>query len=104
MIYIARSGKAEHWRNLQRDYTPLMGNTLLSWSGTMFEYLMADLFIDSPRFSLLHESSYKAATIQSRSAVKGIWGVSESCYYEFDDELRYQYYAFGLKTFIEKRF
>lgn len=97
MIYIARSGKAEHWRNLQRDYTPLMGNTLLSWSGTMFEYLMADLFIDSPRFSLLHESSYKAATIQSRSAVKGIWGVSESCYYEFDDELRYQYYAFGLK-------
>ncbi|MFW5780048.1 MAG: glucoamylase family protein, partial [Bacillota bacterium] len=96
LVYISQSGKAEHWRNLQRDYTPLMGNTLLSWSGTMFEYLMSDLFIQSPRFSLLYESSHRAAVIQSRNTVKGIWGVSESGYYDFDDELRYQYYAFGL--------
>lgn len=96
LIFIAKSGKVAHWRNLQRDYTPIMGNTLLSWSGTMFEYLMSDHFIAPPRFSLLYDTAQNAATIQSKSKFKGIWGVSESGYYAFDDELRYQYYAFGL--------
>ena len=39
LIFIAQTSRVEHWRKLQRDYTPLYGNTLLSWSGTMFEYL-----------------------------------------------------------------
>lgn len=96
LVYISISGKDEHWRNMQRDYTPLLGNTLLSWSGTMFEYLMPDLFIEPPRFSLLYNSSRNASIIQSRNKHRGIWGVSESGYYDFDDELQYQYYAFGL--------
>ncbi|MDD4316519.1 MAG: glucoamylase family protein, partial [Clostridia bacterium] len=96
LIFIAKSGKVEHWRNLQRDYSPVLGNTLLSWSGTMFEYLMSDHFVEPPRFSLLHSSSRNAAQVQANTRFKGVWGVSESGHYAFDDELRYQYYAFGL--------
>lgn len=96
LIFIAQTSRVEHWRKLQRDYTPLYGNTLLSWSGTMFEYLLSDHFIRPPKFSLLYTSSKNAALLQSNTRFKGIWGVSESGYYAFDEELRYQYYAFGL--------
>ena len=96
LIYIALSGRCEHWRNLQRDYTPIGGNTLLSWSGTMFEYLMPDLFIKPPKSSLLFQTSKNIVDVQFRNKYKKLWGISESGYYKFDEELRYQYYAFGL--------
>ena len=63
----------------------------------MFEYLLSDHFlIRPPKFSLLYTSSKTPALLQSNTRFKGIWGVSESGYYAFDEELWYQYYAFGL--------
>ena len=44
----------------------------------------------------MYTSSKNAALLQSNTRFKGVWGVSESGYYAFDEELRYQYYAFGL--------
>lgn len=97
LIFIARTGRTEHWWKLQRDYTRLCGNTLLSWSGTAFEYLMTDIFFVPPSCSLLATSSKNAAKIQSKTRFSGIWGVSESGYYELDEAFRYQYYAFGIR-------
>ena len=95
-VYIALYGNAEHFRCLQRDYTSFGGNTLLSWSGTMFEALMPDLFLEAPPYSVFSDTAINFAKAQSAEKFKGIWGISESGYYQFDDELRYQYYAFGL--------
>ena len=72
------------------------GAALLSWSGTLFEYLLPALFLQSPRATLLYESAKSAALTQLTAFPGGPWGVSESGYYAFDPELSYQYHAFGL--------
>lgn len=94
-IVAARTRNPAVFRNLMRDYTALKGNTLLSWSGTMFEYLMAALFLRAPEGSLIRESETRAASIQRESRFRGIWGRSEGGYHTFDNELNYQYYAIG---------
>ena len=97
MVFIALYNDYEHYNCLEKDYTHLYGNTLLSWSGTMFEMLMADLFFDTPRFSALNESSKNNVKCQMKNRYgNGIWGTSESGYYAFDGEMKYQYKAFGL--------
>ncbi len=88
----------ENWRALHRDCTPEYGNTLYSWSGTAFEYLMTDLFILPPRQSMLYQSSKNAVRLQKRHKFMGMFGLSESGYYAFDDGLRYQYRAFGIEA------
>ena len=74
---------------------------LASWSGTAFEYFMPTLFLPVPENSLLYEAlnfaclaqmSYKAS---SKGGV-GVYGTSESCYFEFDTEMNYQYKAHGV--------
>ncbi|MBR0235967.1 MAG: hypothetical protein IJQ37_05880 [Clostridia bacterium] len=73
-----------------------------SWSGTAFEYFMPSLFMPSPKNSLIYRSQSFARRVQKRrsSRVPGkkysVFGVSESCYFEFDNEMIYQYRAFGL--------
>ena len=71
---------------------------LLSWSGSMFEYLMPLLVMPSYEKTLLSETS-KAAV--KRQIVYGEqrgtpWGISESAYYALDTNLNYQYRAFGV--------
>jgi cyclic beta-1,2-glucan synthetase len=95
-VYIALSGDSDHWKGLVRDFTEIKGNTLFSWSGTMFEYLMPDLFLDAPKNSLLKNSSLNAVRVQMGEKIDGLWGISESGYYAFDEFLRYQYTAFGV--------
>lgn len=95
-IYVARSGNAEHFRCLQRDYSSYRGNTLLSWSGTAFEALMPDLFFTPPKYSLLYKTAQNTVAAQKAERYRGVFGISESGCYKFDEELRYQYYAFGL--------
>lgn len=96
------TGRIDVWNNLSRECTSLYGNTLLSWSGTAFEYMMPALFIDEPKMSLLGTSVRNAFKTQKHSSIDGIFGVSESGYYEFDDKLNYQYYAFGLSSLAER--
>ncbi|NLL56133.1 MAG: hypothetical protein GX242_02850 [Clostridiales bacterium] len=97
MIFIALYGKNEHYNALHRDYTALRGNTMLSWSGTMFEYLMPDLFLPLPQFSTLKRTAVNVVATQQRAKWQGVWGVSESAYALFDKKQHYQYHAFGLR-------
>ncbi len=91
---------AGHWRRLSRPAVPTgRGAALLSWSGTMFEYLMPELLLRSHDKSLAGESRREAVESQMRFARRRgrPWGVSESGYYAFDLQLNYQYRAFGLR-------
>lgn len=71
---------------------------LLSWSGTMFEYLMPVIFTGMPKASALGESATNAVAVQRMAAREGMpWGESESGYYAFDNNMLYQYRAFGVR-------
>jgi cyclic beta-1,2-glucan synthetase len=90
----------EHWARLGRPQTPSPGGqqTLLSWSGTMFEYLMPLLFIRSYPNSLLEQACLNAVSRQKEFGAKqGLpWGVSECAYSAIDAGGTYQYHAFGV--------
>ena len=95
-----------HWLHLGRPMTRVDGmRTLLSWSATMFEYLMPDLFMRSYVGTLLHESAVAAVEVQiAYGRRKGVpWGISESGYYAFDPNMNYQYRAFGVPGLGFKR-
>lgn len=89
-----------HWRKLSRPAVPVGDiNALVSWSGTMFEYLMPEIFMHAPSQSLLGESARAVVRAQRQLGRERQrpWGVSESGYYAFDMHLNYQYRAFGLR-------
>lgn len=90
---------ARHWRRLGRPCAAVGdGVAPLSWSGTMFEYLMPALWMDAPVQTLLGEgvrAAVAAQIVQGRRA-KRPWGVSESGCAALDAALNYQYRAFGL--------
>ncbi|MCD8006257.1 MAG: hypothetical protein LUF29_04685 [Oscillospiraceae bacterium] len=69
-----------------------------SFSGTMFEYFMPELFLESPEGSLLNESLRYALWCQKRYAKSfgRPYGISESGYYSFDSSLSYRYMAHGV--------
>ncbi|PYE80840.1 GH36-type glycosyl hydrolase domain-containing protein [Pseudoroseicyclus aestuarii] len=96
----------EHWFRLARPVTAIGSHgVLLSWSGSMFEYLMAPLVMRERSGSILNQSSAAAVAIQidqgRRHSVP--WGVSESAFNGRDSEMNYQYYAFGEPTLALKR-
>jgi cyclic beta-1,2-glucan synthetase len=96
---------AEHWLALGRPYTSANGQVLLSWSGTMFEYLMPLLFTRSFRNSLLENACAVAVKRQIEyTKDRGVpWGVSESAYSALDSHKVYQYGAFGVPSLGLKR-
>jgi cyclic beta-1,2-glucan synthetase len=95
-----------HWLHLARPFTTLNSHqTLLSWSGTMFEYLMPPLMIRHYQETLLYQSMIAAVEHQIRYGKdKNIpWGISESGFYGFDANQNYQYRAFGVPGLGFKR-
>ena len=87
----------KHWLYLNRAVTKAgLGAALLSWGGTMFEYLMPQLLLPLIPGTLIGESCLNAVRAQMAAAPDRPFGVSESGYYAFDPELNYQYRAFGL--------
>ncbi len=71
----------DHWFRLGRSLTPsVAGSALISWSGSMFEYLMPDLVMRSPARSLLDNTNRLVVARQIRYATElGVpWGISES--------------------------
>jgi cyclic beta-1,2-glucan synthetase len=107
LIAIARRDVPQsHWLHLARPLTQLEGRrVLLSWSGTMFEYMLPPLLMRSYVGTLLHQSSITAVDHQiAYGKEKNVpWGVSESGYYGFDANLNYQYRAFGVPGLGFKR-
>ncbi len=88
-----------HWIHLGRPLTRLETGeeALLSWSGTMFEYLMPSLLMHSYSDTLIHASASASIDHQIRYARKeNPWGISESGFYTFDAAMNYQYHAFGV--------
>jgi cyclic beta-1,2-glucan synthetase len=96
----------QSWFALGRQLTNA-GTTpiLLSWSGSMFEYLMPLLVMPSYENTLL-DQTYKAV-IQKQidyGKKRGVpWGISESGYNMVDANLNYQYRAFGVPGLGFKR-
>ncbi len=96
----------EHWFHLGRQLAP-GGRTavLMSWSGSMFEYLMPLLFMPNYNATLLEQSCRGALARQERYGTRqGVpWGISESCYSQLDTQKTYQYRAFGVPGMGLKR-
>jgi cyclic beta-1,2-glucan synthetase len=89
----------ESWFRLGRAHVLDNGRpVLLSWTGTMFEYLMPSLWMRSHPNTLLERSRLSAVlSQQAYTAAKRIpWGISESAYAKTDEAGNYQYHAFGL--------
>ncbi len=95
-----------HWLHMGRPMTRADGSlALLSWSGTMFEYLMPLLLERSYPGTLLEQSARAAVKRQVEYArtTNTPWGISESGYYAFDAGSSYQYRAFGVPGLGLKR-
>nr|WP_165930910.1 glucoamylase family protein [Paralcaligenes ureilyticus] len=96
----------ENWFSLGRQLTAVGGEpTLLSWSGSMFEYLMPLLVMPTFDKTLL-DQTYKSMVKRQieYGARRGVpWGVSESGFNTLDANLSYQYRAFGVPGLGLKR-
>jgi len=108
-IYVAiAQGKIpqDSWFALGRLLTGV-GKTpvLLSWSGSMFEYLMPQLVMPTYENTLIEQTS--KGLIKRQMAFAGSqnvpWGISESGYNAVDASLNYQYKAFGVPGLGLKR-
>ena len=98
LCYIASAikGNTAYFNGLSRNIVKLKGNTLVSWSGTAFEYLMPQIFLSDCDRSLLTKSCHNIIDIMAKSKCNDVWGISESCYFEFNEENSYKYLAFGV--------
>jgi cyclic beta-1,2-glucan synthetase len=88
-----------HWFRLGRALTPVeQDSVLVSWSGSMFEYLMPELVMRTPAGSLLEQTARLVVGRQiTYGEERGVpWGVSESAYNVRDVEMTYQYSNFGV--------
>ncbi len=94
-----------HWRRLSRVMRSFRGyRGMASWTGTMFEYLMPELFLPLERDGLLYETAKFCLCVQkSRRTPGGVWGISESAFYSLDASLSYRYKAHGCARLALKR-
>ncbi len=96
----------KHWFALGRSLTESAGGkALLSWSGTMFEYLMPLLVMKDFPETLLSET-YRSIVDAQKSYGRKVgvpWGISESAYSGVDFEKTFQYRAFGVPGLGMKR-
>jgi len=106
VLVARRQFEQDHWFALSRLLTTADGApTLLSWSGSMFEYLMPLLVMPSWSDTLLDHSCRAAVHRQIGYARgRGVpWGISESGYNARDVQMNYQYRAFGVPGLGLKR-
>lgn len=115
LSYIAIAKKAsdiKHFRRLSRPAIKRGSRVgAASWTGTAFEYFMPALFMPTVKGSLMYEALRFAMYCSKRrfavTPCGKVFGISESGYYGFDSEFRYQYKAFGvpelgIKSGLEK--
>jgi hypothetical protein len=91
--------RQESWFKLARDFAHAFGQyLLLSWSGTMFEYLMPSLWMRSYSNTLISRTQNAVVGVQRGFARSlGIpWGISESGSARKDDAGHYHYHAYGI--------
>ena len=96
----------EHWFRMGRALTKVdHGRALLSWTGTMFEYLMPLLVMRNYHETLLSETYQTVVNRQIEyGEERGVpWGISEAAYNVRDLQLNYQYGPFGVPGLGLKR-
>lgn len=96
----------ETWFLLGRPHALDRGRAiLLSWTGTMFEYLMPALWMRIYPNTLLERASVAAVKLQRDYAAERRipWGISESAYFRTDESGNYQYYAFGVPQLAARK-
>ncbi|MCQ8847480.1 glycosyl transferase [Alteromonas stellipolaris] len=97
---------SKHWSHLGRTASPVgFSAALLSWSGSMFEYLMPSLVMRAPFGSLIANTN-AMAVVQQRQYGRHLnvpWGISESAFNARDLEFNYQYSNFGVPSLGLKR-
>ena len=107
LISIAsRQVTSKHWFSLSRNLVKIDGyKGLVSWSGTSFEYFMPYLFNKSYEHTLIDQSLFfcKYSQIKYLKNNEMPWGISESAFAVKDNELNYQYKAFGIPWLGLKR-
>jgi len=95
-----------HWFRLGRSLVKQGSyKTLVSWSGTMFEYMMPWLLMRTYR-DTIWDSTYRGVVSRQIEYAQehGVpYGISESGYYAFDHQMNYQYRAFGVPGLGFKR-
>jgi cyclic beta-1,2-glucan synthetase len=97
---------SEHWFRLGRPVTIIRGQAcLVSWSGSMFEYLMPPLVMHERQGGLLNQSNNLSIDRQVAygNSLGLPWGVSESAFNARDREFNYQYHNFGVPGLGLKR-
>ena len=98
--------RTRHWFRLGRTVTEINGGAaLVSWSGSMFEYLMPSLVMRAPSGGLLDQTTRLIVARQINYAGShGIpWGISESAFNARDIAFTYQYSNFGVPGLGLKR-
>ena len=96
----------EHWFHLGRPVTRVAGGlSLMSWSGSMFEYLMPRMLLKPAPGTLLAESERLSVAAQEAWGTKnGVpWGISESGFAARDPAQNFRYQAFGVPGLGIKR-
>lgn len=94
-----RAVSKKHWGALGRITVGQGRFTgLASWTGTMFEYFMPNLFVPAPRGSLSREALCYCLFSQRKKAGRLPFGISESGFYAFDRDMNYQYKAHGVQN------
>ncbi len=94
------------WFRLRRPVATDRGRpVVLSWTGTMFEYLMPSIWMRSYRNTLLHRAAVAAVRSQQEyAALKGVpWGISESACARRNEAGDYHYEAFGVPSLALKK-
>ncbi len=89
----------QSWFKLARDYTHVFGEyAIISWTGTMFEYLMPSLWMRSYPHTLIAKTLAACVKVQRAFArTIGIpWGISESGAARRNDSGHYHYLAYGI--------
>ena len=98
LIAVSKGADPKGYFSLGREFTRMHGNTLLSWSGTAFEYMLPRLFVKSPRGSLMYEQEYRSALAQAKNKTDGVFGRSECGYGVFNNSTAYLYKAVGTSS------
>ncbi len=96
----------EHWFRLGRPIVEIgFRGALMSWSGSMFEYLMPPLVMKEPQGGILNQTSQLVIKrqIQYGRSKQIPWGISEAAYNGRDREMTYQYTNFGVPGLGLKR-
>ena len=96
----------EHWYRLGRQVVPVGARgALVSWSGSMFEYLMPPLVMQERQGGILNQTNNLVVKEQIAHGRRlgTPWGISEAAFNARDHLFNYQYTNFGVPTLGLKR-